>query len=250
MSKQILCTCLVVLTLTVPFKIRAGELEELREQVRLLTKSVDDLKKQFTEQRVEEHVPHQVESQSGHHGHDHGKESFSISPRIGSVIDTISQYSSDTGIDFIPRTVELTLMAEVDQFALGYIVLNAGTEIELDERTGFLRRHDGNYEVQVEEAAIETTSLPYGLKVKGGQFFADFTKLGKVHPHDRPFIDGPRSVDTVIGGETLARGFEVSYTPEWMNQYARLTGGFVDGIGSEIPNATVCLLYTSPSPRD
>jgi hypothetical protein len=91
--------------------------------------------------------------------------------------------------------------------------------------------------VGIEEAAIETTSLPFGLALKVGQFFADFTRLGKVHPHERPFTDGPPSVDAIIGGETRARGVELSWVPP-LPHYMRFTLGAVDGMGHEVPSAT------------
>ena len=65
--------------------------------------------------------------------------------------------------------------ANVDQLAHAYVVFNA--ESELDPWT----KTDPFSEVSlgVEEAAIETTALPYGLQIKAGQYFADFTRLGK-----------------------------------------------------------------------
>ncbi|HEV7404941.1 MAG TPA: hypothetical protein VGO11_18505, partial [Chthoniobacteraceae bacterium] len=80
----------------------------------------------------------------------------------------------------------------------------------------------------------ETTALPYGLKLKAGQFFADFTRLGKVHSHDLPFTDRPLSLDRIIGGEDKARGLEFSWIPP-IGHYIRLTGGIVDNIGADVP---------------
>ena len=66
------------------------------------------------------------------------------------------------------------MSASVDPFARGYAIFN-GT-------------NDG---IEVEEAAIVTTSLPYNLTVKGGRFFADFGRLSKFHDHDLPFVNRP-----------------------------------------------------------
>lgn len=154
-----------------------------------------------------------------------------FNPSMSLALDSITRYSRNTGVDFIPRDIELTIQSNVDQYARAYAVFNAATELGLDERIRPFRRGE-NQNLGVEEAAIATTSLPWGLAVKGGQFFADFTRMGKVHPHERPFTDGPRSVDTIIGGETRARGFETTWlTP--MEHYFRMTGGIVDGIGAE-----------------
>ena len=68
-------------------------------------------------------------------------------------------------------------------------------------------RNDG---VEVEEAAIVTTSLPYNLTVKGGRFFADFGRLSKFHDHDLPFVNRPQVLDKFVGGESQADGVEAS----------------------------------------
>ena len=53
--------------------------------------------------------------------------------------------------------------------------------------------------VEVEEAAIVTTSLPYNLGLKGGRFFADFGRLSKFHDHDLPFVNRPHVLDEYVG---------------------------------------------------
>ncbi len=164
-----------------------------------------------------------------------------FNPSMSLAIDTITSYTRNNGVDFTPRDVELMLQANVDHLARGYVVFNAATELGLngdglngEGREGPFRRTGPS--LGIEEAALETTDLPWGLSLKGGQFFADFTRMDKVHPHDRPFVDGPRSLDTIIGGETQARGFELQWlTP--LDHYLRITTGIVDGIGAEAPGS-------------
>ncbi len=154
-----------------------------------------------------------------------------FNPDISASLDFITSYSrAADDVNFTMRNIELMVQSNIDTFARAYAVFDAATELNP------YRKSDPFSEVSlgVEEAAIATTSLPYGLQVKGGQFFADFTRLGKVHAHDRPFVDGPSSVDTIIGGETKARGFEVNWLPP-AGHYFRLTGGIVDNIGAEQP---------------
>jgi hypothetical protein len=47
-------------------------------------------------------------------------------------------------------------------------------------------------------------------------------------------VDGPPSVDAIIGGETKARGFEVNWLPP-IGHYFRFSGGLVDNIGATEP---------------
>lgn len=49
----------------------------------------------------------------------------------------------------------------------------------------------GTTEVELEEAYIQTTSLPHGLQVKGGRFFAPIGYLNEHHAHSDDFADRP-----------------------------------------------------------
>lgn len=154
-----------------------------------------------------------------------------FNPDISAAVDFIGSYSRlNNNFNFTMRDVELMVASNIDTFARAYIVLNAGTELDPIHKTDIF----GDVSLGVEEAAIATTSLPYGLQLKGGQFFADFTRMGKVHSHDRPFVDGPSSVETIIGGETKSRGLELTWLPK-TGHYFRLTGGIVDNIGANQP---------------
>jgi hypothetical protein len=164
-----------------------------------------------------------------------------FNPSLSAAVDTVSTFSRNDGVDLAVRAAEIMVDSNIDQYAHAYMILNAGTELDLEERTGSFRRNAEGTRLSLEEAAIQTTSLPHGLALKGGRYFADFTRMGKVHPHDRPFVDGPRSVDTIIGGETMAQGFELTWlTP--IEQYTRLTFGMADGIGSEPPHTAALTL--------
>jgi hypothetical protein len=70
---------------------------------------------------------------------------------------------------------------------------------------------NGSPAVDVEEATLETTSLPHNLTVRGGRLFATFGRLAHFHDHELPVIERPMSLDTYVGGETRADGVEASY---------------------------------------
>ncbi|MEO8602642.1 MAG: hypothetical protein ABI629_08705, partial [bacterium] len=138
-----------------------------------------------------------------------------FNPAIGLIIDTVGTYQEIGGADFQFRSAEIGVSASIDPFARGYAIINGNG--------------DG---VEVEEAAIVTTSLPYNLAVKGGRFFADFGRLSKFHDHDLPFVDRPIVLDEYVGGESQADGVELSYlTP--LSQYLTITAGFYNKIGAE-----------------
>ena len=153
-----------------------------------------------------------------------------FNPEISAAIDAIGSYSASAdNANFTVRDIELMVQANVDQLAHAYAVFNAESELDPWTKTDPF----GEVSLGVEEAAIETTALPYGLAVKGGQFFADFSRLGKVHSHELPFTDRPASLEGILGGETKARGVELSWLLP-INHYLRLTFGVVDDIGAEM----------------
>ena len=152
-----------------------------------------------------------------------------FNPEISLAIDAIGSYSSSTNnANFTLRDVELMIQSNVDQLAHAYVVFNAGSTLDPWTKTTPF----SDVTLGLEEAAIETTSLPYGLALKTGQFFADFSRLGKVHDHELPFTDRPASLNGIIGGETKSHGLELSWVPP-TEHYVRITAGSVDNIGAE-----------------
>jgi len=138
-----------------------------------------------------------------------------FNPAIGFIVDTVGSYSRRDKANFEFRSGELGVSANIDPFARGFAIIN-GTA-------------DG---IEVEEAGIITTSLPYNLTVKGGRFFADFGRLSKFHDHDLPFVNRPMALDTYVGGESQSDGVEVSWLAPLSSQYLTLTGGWYNKMGA------------------
>jgi hypothetical protein len=57
--------------------------------------------------------------------------------------------------------------------------------------------------VSVEEAYLTTLSLPGGLDVKAGQFYAPFGRLNTLHPHTWDFVDAPLARGRLLATDTL-----------------------------------------------
>ncbi len=138
-----------------------------------------------------------------------------FNPAIGFFIDTVGSYKDRERGNFEFRSGELGIAANVDPFTRGFAILN-GTS-------------DG---VQVEEAGIVTTALPYNLTVKGGRFFSDFGRFSKFHDHDLPFVNRPLVLDRFVQGESKSDGVEVSYLAP-LPQYLTLTLGAYNKIGAD-----------------
>jgi hypothetical protein len=156
-----------------------------------------------------------------------------FNPSIGLVGETIFSYrskgSSQTGsdrpggFDAFQRSVELNAAASVDPFATAYIVANASA----DARTG-------EASFGVEEAALQTESLPGNLTVKAGRFFGEFGRLGYIHDHELPFVNRPLVLDQYIGGESRTDGIQVNWLAP-IEHYVSLTVGVGNQFGGDAP---------------
>src|SRR5213592_832791 len=92
---------------------------------------------------------------------------------------------------FSARNTELALDGAVDPYFEGF----ANIVFKLD--------NDNETEVEVEEAFMQTTSLPFNLQLKGGQFFAAFGRLNPTHPHTWDFADTPLVNGLFLGPDGL-----------------------------------------------
>ena len=158
-----------------------------------------------------------------------------FNPSIGLVGESVFSYRSQGskltgsdrpgGWDVNQRSVELNLAAAVDPFAKAYAVINASADPITGEATA-----------TVEEAALQTTSLPDNLELKVGRFFGEFGRLAYIHDHELPFVNRPLVLDQYIGGESRTDGVQLNYLVP-IEHYVSLTAGLGDGFG-EAPNDT------------
>lgn len=101
---------------------------------------------------------------------------------------------------FTVQNVELTLAGAVDPYFRGQ-----GSVI-------LLLSPEGETEVELEEAFLESTSLPWGLQVKAGHYFTEFGRLNPTHPHTWDFVDQPLVNGRFLGGDGLRNpGARVSW---------------------------------------
>ncbi len=119
------------------------------------------------------------------------------------------------------RTIELFASADVDPFARAYLIASGHAEgINAIGSEEF-----GKAIFEIEEAAIQSTSLPYNLSVRGGRFFADWGFLGRRHAHDLPQIDVPPSLAQLYGNGNRTDGIEVTWLAP-TDFYLQVTGGY------------------------
>ncbi|MGC2425382.1 MAG: hypothetical protein WA666_13660 [Nitrospirota bacterium] len=156
-----------------------------------------------------------------------------FNPSIGLVGETIFSYrnrpSSQTGsarpggFDAFQRSVELNLAGSVDPFASAYVVANATADAATGEST-----------FGVEEAALQTETLPYNLTLKAGRFFGEFGRLGYIHDHELPFVNRPLVLAEYIGGESRTDGAQINWLLP-LERYVSLTVGAGNQFGGDNP---------------
>jgi hypothetical protein len=142
------------------------------------------------------------------HEHDHCEHSNFIDtfdPKLGVVIDANlyhenseeelsgfghghahEEHAHGQESGFNLREVEVYLSGEIDEY------LRAETTLAFTPE-----------EAEVETAFVETTSLPWGFRLKGGKFFSDFGIINVQHPHQWDFSDQPLIYELTLGDHGL-----------------------------------------------
>src|SRR5713101_4553924 len=121
---------------------------------------------------------------------------------------------------FNARNTELALDGAVDPYFEGF----ANIVFKLD--------NDNQTDVEVEEAFMQTTSLPFNLQLKAGQFFAAFGRLNPTHPHTWDFADTPLVNGLFLGPDGLRGvGAQSSWTLP-LPWYSQLIFASQNGRGS------------------
>ena len=156
-----------------------------------------------------------------------------FNPAIGLVGETIFSYRSKEkaetgsdrpgGFDAFQRSVELNVSASVDPYAKAYAVINGSADAATGEAA-----------LNIEEAAVQTTSLPWNLELKAGRFFGEFGRLAYIHDHELPMVNRPLALDQYIGGESRTDGAQLNWLVP-IDHYVSLTIGAGNQFGGDQP---------------
>ncbi len=100
-------------------------------------------------------------------------------------------------------------------FGLGHTELTASGNIDdrfVGRATAALHAHDGDVEVELEEAFVETLTLPGGLSARGGRFLSQIGYLNEQHPHADDFVTRPLLYRAFLGSHYYDDGLRLNWT--------------------------------------
>jgi hypothetical protein len=87
-------------------------------------------------------------------------------------------------------------------------------EEEASEEHSEDTEHDHGVEVALEEAFVQTLTLPAGLGVRAGKVLAPFGRMNRIHLHHLPFIEMQHGFSAIIAPHGVADvGLEAAYSP-------------------------------------
>lgn len=92
---------------------------------------------------------------------------------------------------FTVQGAELNLQGAVDPYFRG----NANILFQLDS--------GGESFIELEEAWLETVSLPGNLQLRGGQYLTEFGRINTQHPHSWGFVDAPLVSGRLLGEDGM-----------------------------------------------
>ncbi|MEW8109969.1 MAG: hypothetical protein AB2802_12870 [Candidatus Thiodiazotropha endolucinida] len=110
---------------------------------------------------------------------------------------------------------ELAISANVDNLFYGKL-------------TAAIADHEGDTEVELEEAFIETVALGNGLKIKAGRFISAIGYLNQQHGHTWDFADAPLVYRGLFGNQLIDDGLQVSWVAP-TDIYLQLGGELLRG---------------------
>ena len=163
----------------------------------------------------------------------------SFNPAISMVLTgQFSDYSND------PDDYELSGFAlqgegglATEGFSLGESEITMSASIDhlfFGQSTIALHDHDGETEIEIEEAFIETLGLNNGTTIRAGRFYSPIGYLNEKHIHTWNFADAPLIYRGLFGNQLSTDGVKLSYLLP-TEQYVEL-GGTV-GNGDQYPGS-------------
>lgn len=244
MSKKLLLAASVAAILTASPAIAAdADLEALRNEIKAMQQAYESKIEQL-EQKVETLEARQSQTAARVAATEPAAGGSSIpatserrindnsfNPEIGVILQGKYQSFSENESEFAGFAVGEEAERGKEGFGIDETELNFSANVDnlfRGSATVALHEHDGETEVEIEEAYVETTSLPYGLQAKAGRFFSELGYLNSHHSHADDFADRPLTNRAFLDGNYGDDGVQISAVLP-TDLYSEIGGGVYRG---------------------
>ncbi|MGJ7509105.1 hypothetical protein [Variovorax sp. GT1P44] len=139
----------------------------------------------------------------------------------GAYINT-SQDPAKYAITGFPLPADVSIGPGTRNFSLGETELGFAANIDPWLRGVANIALEADNSVSIEEAYVQTTSLGYGLSVKGGRFFSNIGYLNPQHSHTWDFVDAPLAYQAMLGTQYINDGLQMNWIAP-IDQYVELS---------------------------
>ncbi|WP_299790463.1 hypothetical protein [uncultured Shewanella sp.] len=117
-------------------------------------------------------------------------------------------------LDGYYQNTERPMAERVEGFGLGHTELAMSANIDdmfYGKLTAVVEMHDGETELGLEEAFIQTLAMPGGFSVRAGRFLSDVGYLNNQHVHTDAFSDRPAAYRAFLGSHYFDDGVRLTY---------------------------------------
>ncbi|ABZ78341.1 conserved hypothetical protein [Shewanella halifaxensis HAW-EB4] len=117
-------------------------------------------------------------------------------------------------LDGYYQSAERPMSERVEGFGLGHTEVAMSANIDdmfYGKLTAVVEMHDGETELGLEEAFIQTLAMPAGFSVRAGRFLSDIGYLNNQHVHTDAFSDRPAVYRAFLGSHYFDDGVRLNY---------------------------------------
>lgn len=145
-------------------------------------------------------------------------------------------------LDGFLKSENNALSGREKSFGLGHTELSLQSAVDdmfAGRLTTVLESHEGQTEVELEEAFLDTVSLPMGLSIRAGRFLSQVGYLNSRHTHSDNFAERPAAYRALLGAHYFDDGVRLNAlmpTPFYWRLGAELFKGkqLATGEGDEV----------------
>jgi len=116
-------------------------------------------------------------------------------------------------LDGFYKTEDTALSKRGRSFGLGHTELSLQSAVDdrfIGKLTTVLESHDGETEVELEEAFLNTVGLPLGLDIRAGRFLSQVGYLNSHHTHSDHFAERPAVYRALLGAHYFDDGLRIN----------------------------------------